>query len=328
MVLYAGIDVHKKTCHGVITDAYGKILKNGTFDNSDYGIQNFFDGYGDVEAVIEASYSWRPTYERLDEIGIDVKLAHPYKVRAIAEARIKTDKIDAGILAHLLRANLIPESYVPPKETRELRDKVRLRTQLMREKVRLENKIYAELEKNRIDLDENPFTKKGKEDLRELGIGSVDRYLVIHETVEEQMKVVSNELKEIADDSEEAELLMTIPGVGYFSALLFISEIGDIDRFSSPKKLCSYFGIVPSVHKSGKTEKYGRITKQGSGLVRWALTQCVWSHVRWADSQLTRFYLRKRREKGKKTAAVATARKLLTVIYYMLKKREKFRLEG
>ncbi len=124
--------------------------------------------------------------ERLEEFGLEVKMAHPRKTKAIAEAEIKTDSIDATTLAHLLRAGVIPESYVPPKDIRELRDKNRVRADLGEERTRMKNKIRAELEKNRITMDMNPFTIKGKEKLRDFQICSVKHYLEMLETVQDQ----------------------------------------------------------------------------------------------------------------------------------------------
>ncbi len=328
MVRYAGLDIHKRKCHGVIMDEGGEVLEDEEFENSLLGVEHFFRGYQDAKVVIEASYSWRPTYERLEKMNLEVKLAHPHKVRAIAEASIKTDSIDARTLAHLLRADLIPESYIPRKEIRELRDKVRLRAELVREKARLKNKIHAELEKNRITVKGNPFAKKNRDDLRELGIESVNHYLAVIETLEERIKIVSEELEKIAEEKEEAQLLMTIPGVGYFSALTILAEIGDVERFPDAEKLCSYAGLVPRVRQSGDSTRLGRIKKEGDKMLRWILVESVWTHIVHADSKLTEYYHRKKKEKDSKRAAIATARKMLTSIYFMLKRGEEYRPEG
>jgi len=262
MERYVGLDIHKKNCPGVIMD------EDEEFENSLLGVERFFQGYQDAQVVIEASYSWRPTYERLEEMDLEVKLAHPHKVRAIAEAKIKTDSIDARTLAHLLRADLIPESYVPPEEIRELRDKVRLRAKLGRERSRMKCKIRAELEKNRITTKKNPFTKSGKKKLRELGIGVVDHYLAVLDAIEERIEILEKDFEEIAEDDEEAKLLMTIPGISHFSALLILSEIEDINRFPNPEKLCSYAGVVPTIHQSGETMRMGSVKKESSGFLR------------------------------------------------------------
>lgn len=328
MTIYAGLDIHKKKCHGVIMEEDGEILEDEEFENSLLGVKEFFRGYECAQVVIEASYSWRPTYERLEEMGLEVKLAHPHKVRAIAEAKIKTDSIDARTLAHLLRADLIPESYIPRKEIRELRDKTRLRAKLGNERTRMKCKIRAELEKNRITTLKNPFTKSGKEKLREIEIDSVNHYLAILDTIEERIGTLENEFEEISRNNEEAKLLMTIPGISHFSALLILSEIGDIDRFQGPEKLCSYAGVVPTVRQSGDSIRIGEIKKDSDKFLRWILVECAWIHIGNADSQLSRYYRKKKREKNSKKAAIATAKKMLTAIYFMLKREEEYRLEG
>lgn len=115
-------------------------------------------------------------------------------------------------------------------------------------------------------------------------------------------------------------------GLGYFSAVTILAEIGDISRFKSPDELCSYAGLVPSTHQSGGKSVRGRITKEGSSVLRWVLEECVWSHLRYAgDTSLTRFFNRLVSKKGKQTAAMATARKLMKVIFALLKERREFR---
>ncbi|KXA91590.1 hypothetical protein AKJ64_04645 [candidate division MSBL1 archaeon SCGC-AAA259E17] len=325
MTTYVGMDVHKKNCQATAMDEDGTILQEEKVENSSEGLESFFKDIGNAEVVIEACYSWRPTYERLEEMDLDVKLAHPKKTEAVSKARRKTDSIDARTLAHLLRTDMVPESYIPPKEIRELRELVRMRTNLVRDRTKLKARVRAELEKNRIRVDssEDIFTIKGKNWLRELGIYTVDQYLPVIDTLDERIKIVSKRVKEEAGENRDAMLLTSIYGVSYFTALLVVSEIGDIERFPDPEKLCSYFGLVPKVHKSGETVKYGSITKEGSGLVRWALVQAVLTHIK-SDSRLTRYYEKiKKKSSGK--AATATARKMLTVMYFMLKRGEKFR---
>ncbi|KXA93240.1 hypothetical protein AKJ64_01110 [candidate division MSBL1 archaeon SCGC-AAA259E17] len=328
MTVCAGLDVHKEKCHGVIVDEDGEVLKDEEFENSLSGVKSFFRGFHHADAVIEASYSWRPAYERLEEVGIEPKLAHPNELEAIANSETKTDSVDARTLAHLLRTGFVPEAYVPPKDIRELRDRTRLRAKLGDEKTRMKGKIRAEMEKYRIDLDRNPFTKSGKEKLEELKIESIDHYLAVLETVEDRIEKLEEEFEDIVEDYEEAKLLKTLPGIGDFSALLILAEIGDIDRFPDPEKLCSYAGLVPTVHQSGDHKRLGSIKKERNKFLQWILIECVWIHVGCSDSQLTQYYRRKKGEKDSKKAAIATANKMLKTIYYMLKRGEEFRPEG
>lgn len=324
MKRYVGLDVHKQTCHATVMNSRGKVVKQGKFLNEREGFEGFFDGINDAEVAMEASYCWQPAYAQLERMGYKVKLAHPLKTRIIADAKIKTDASDSEALAHLLRTDLLPLSHVPSKEARELRELVRLRTYLVRERTRFKNKIHAELVKRGIKIAGNPFTRRGRVQLAGLGIESVNSCLAVMDPLNERIRKVSSELERRAGESEDAKLLMTIPGVGHFSALLILAEIDDISRFGDAEKLCSYAGLVPSLHQSGNTAYRGHITKQGSGLLRWVLQESVWKHVNY-DTRLAHFFHRLARKKGRKIAAVATARKLLVVVYSMLTTKEVFR---
>ena len=324
MATYVGLDVHLRTCHATVMDEQGKILRQEKFPNERLELERILKGIDDAKVAMEACYCWQPVYEFLENKGFEVKLAHPTKTRIIAEAKIKTDAIDSEALANLLRANLLPTSYVPPKGLRELRELVRVRTYLVRERTRFKNKIRAELAKRGIRALENPFAKRRGPALRELGIETVNHCLEMIGALDERISQVSKELKQRAEESKEAKLLMNIPGVGYFSALAILAEIGEISRFSDPEGLCSYAGLVPSVHQSGATMYHGRITKQGSKMLRWVLQECLWAHLK-HDTHISRFFYRLARQKGRQKAAVAAARKLLVAIYWMLKNREGFR---
>jgi transposase len=259
----------------------------------------------------------------LEKDGYTVKLAHPLETKAIAKARVKTDKIDSKILAHLLRADLVPESWVPPKEVRELRSLVKHRAFLVRMRTRLKNRVHAELDKRDIDLKIPLFTRRGRELLKCLEIDAVNQLLSVMEVLDEQIREVSGKIKGLVVESEDAMLLTSIPGVGYYNALLLVAQIGDVNRFPDSEKLCAYAGLVPSVSRSGNKTVYGSITKKGSKRIRWALTQAVHAHVR-HDTRLSRFYHRLAGRKRKQVAVVATARKMLKVVYWMLKKGEEF----
>jgi len=186
-----------------------------------------------------------------------VKMAHPLKVKAIASARIKTDKIDARTLALLLKAGMIPESYVPPKEQRQARLIVRHRASLVEVRVQIKNRIYALLIKEGIQV---PFTdkfgKKGMLFMKALDLGeaqraSLDSLLALLDALNVQVKEADKRVKDYALQDHYASLLATHVGVGHLTALAAASEICDIGRFPSHKKLCSYFGLVPSVYQSG-----------------------------------------------------------------------------
>jgi transposase len=323
-LMYVGLDVHKRICHGTMMNGEGKIVKQERFSNGPRGVDAFMGGVEGARVVMEAGYCWQPLYDRLEAEGHDVKLAHPLKTKAIAQAKVKTDKIDSETLAHLLRADLVPESWVPPQELRDLRELVKRRAFLVKMRTKLKNRVHAELAKRDITPVRPPFTRKGMEVLQGLGIGAVSQLLPVIEVLDRQIAEVSAIIDRVAIENGDARLLTTIPGVGYYIALLLVAEIGDVNRFPSSEKLCSYAGLVPSVRRSGNSTLHGSITKAGSKWVRWALTQAVHVHIRF-DTRLTRFYRRLAGKKAKQVAVMATARKMLKVVYWMLKEKEEYR---
>ena len=166
---------------------------------------------------------------------------------------------------------------MPSKEIRELRGLTRLRTYLVNERTRFKNKVHAALVREGIRGQKGIFAKKRRQQLREFGANEVNRCLAVIEVLDEQIKELSVEIRRIAGESQKAKWLMSIPGVGYFSAVAILAEIGDISRFESDEKLCSYAGLVPSTKQSGGKSTHGRITRQGSPILRWVLTECVWT---------------------------------------------------
>jgi len=249
-------------------DEEGHILSRGKIDNDPQSLKTFLDGVDHATIAMEAGYCWQPLYDALTEAGHTVKLAHPQRVKAIAEAKVNTDKVDSETLAHLLRAGLLPESYVPPRDIRELRETVRRRAFLVRERAKLMNRIHAELAKRGIDLGIPIFTGKGRELLASLEIDAVNQLLPVMEALDSQIRLISGSLAKMSGEDEGARLLMTIPGVGYYVATLIVSEVGDVRRFGSSERLCSYAGLVPSVRRSGGSTVYGRITREGSRWMR------------------------------------------------------------
>ena len=158
-MLYVGIDLHKEKVYGVVIDEKGNVIKEGKFSNTKEEFQKFLKGIKNAIMAIESTGFTLPAYDFLEEKGYKVRIAHPLKTRAIAEAKIKTDKIDARILAHLLRGNLLPTSYIPKKDMRAIKEMVRHRAYMMKFRTSLKNKIYAELAKRWIKSEGNIFTK-------------------------------------------------------------------------------------------------------------------------------------------------------------------------
>ena len=257
------------------------------------------------------------------EEGYDVTVSHPRKTRCIAEARIKTDRVDSKTLAELLRLNSLPESYIPPSYIAQLREKVRRRAFLVRGQAKLKIRSILTYEGLKAPAGYGLFTVKGREWLRGLGLEPVDCYLGVMATLKEVVRRLSLELRQVAAGDEDVRLLLTIPGIGYYIAPLVKAEVGDINRFRSGDHLASYACLVPSTHSSGGVTRHGRITREGSRWLRCAMVEAVLVHLR-SDTPVTRFYHWVAERRGAKTARVAAARKLLTVCYSVLRSRRPY----
>ena len=318
-----GLDVHKRYSYVVVNET-GEIVEEKRIENTKESLQKFASKYKGAKAVIEATSNYRFIYDVLENY-MEVKLAHPYKTRAIAEARIKNDRLDAKMLAHLLSKPYSRKLRTTQRSER-IKRSYKLRKALIEDRNRLKNRVHAILAKNGIIDYPNPFTKKGREHLENLDLPEIDRELLnanlsIIDKINEEIKKIDRIIQEKAKQDNDAILLTTIPGISYYSALLIKSEIGDVNRFPNKFKLVSYAGLCPSIKQSGNKEIKGHITKQGSRMLRWILIQCANIAIR-HDEYLRSFYLRIKRRRGHNIAIVATARKMLVCIYYMLKRRE------
>jgi transposase len=193
----------------------------------------------------------------------------------------------------------------------------------MRSKLKV--KVRAQLTINGIQppSDHGLFTGKGLEWLHSLQLDPVESYLPVIATLDAQIGKLSKELQTMAPEDEDVKLLMTIPGLGYYSALLVKSEVGDISRFPDGEKLCSYAGLVPSVSSSGAYTRHGSITKEGSRWLRWIMVECVHTHLKY-DTSITRSYHAIAERKGKPVAKVAAARRLLMCCYSVLRNHQPY----
>jgi transposase len=247
---YVGIDVGKRRCSAAIMDQRGSIINEFKFTNNRQDIEDLASRLTmDDKVVIESTGSvWVNLYDRFDERQTPVVLANPLKTKAIASAKIKSDRVDARILAHLLRANLIPESYVSPKELRELRALIRHRASIVKIRTMAKNKIHTLLDKHGLTSDcSDIFGKRGMEWLRSLELPSLDRLILSNhlehiDSLNHQIKRIDEEIRVKASKDEYVKLLLSMTGIDVYTALLIRSEIGGIDRFPDYKKLVSWAG--------------------------------------------------------------------------------------
>lgn len=281
-----------------------------------------------IKAAIESTGNmWITMYEALEQQkGIEISLANPLKTKAIAEAKIKSDKIDSAVLADLARADLVSKCYVPDKNIREMRSLVRHRIDLAQRNTQLKNKIHNILDKYMLKYDGILFSAKGLKWLESQNIGTIDRQLVdacLKEmaTINELIETVEKQMAFIAINNKKVDLLLGFTGIDYYGALLLINEIGDITRFSNPKKLVSWVGLAPSLHQSGNIRWTGNITRQGNSRIRWYLVEAAQKAARY-DPKLRPFYQRIAKKKGNQKAVIAVARKILVSIYHVLTRNE------
>ena len=217
-----------------------------------------------------------------------VVIANPTHVRVIAHAKIKTDTIDAGVLAQLYASGFLPEVWIPDEPTQVLRRQVTRRNQIVRQRSRLKNIIQSILHGHLIPScpHADKCGPKGRawlvnqmvpEDERV----AIERHLREFDRLGEDLKVIERDLARSALADEGAKRLMTIPGVDMVVALAMMAAVGEVTRFEEPQRLVSYLGLNPSVRQSGPGPAYhGRITKQGRGHARGMLVEAASAAVR------------------------------------------------
>lgn len=322
---YIGFDIHKRYTFYTQMNETGTIQRQGKLPNTREALGEFFADVAEPARVaMEATMNWYHLYDLLEVLEIPVTLAHPERTRAIAEAKVKTDKVDSTILAHLLRADLVPAAYIPPREIRDLRELLRFRAALVRLQTMVKNRIHAILLKHGYQsVYTDVFGVKGRAWLATLALRPVyqqalQSFLAILDTLHAQIKAASATIDAHAQASPAAQTLCRLPGIGHYSALLILAEIGDITRFPGPKQLVSYAGLAPSVHASGGHVRTGHITKRGSPWLRWILIEAA-HHAARRPGRFQELYRRLERRKSANVAYVAVARELLTTTFWTLR---------
>lgn len=320
--MYGGLDIHKDNIVGCILNKAGDVKREHTFPVSKKAVEKFLEGFSNAEITfaIEACGMWRGVYNILTELGYTVKLAHAKKTHDIA-CNKKTDKVDAHILADLLRTNYLPEVWIPNEQTLKIRDLTRHKSNLTRLRVQIQVKIKSYLLQNGIQYGK-VWNEKSLPKLAELH-PNIKNLVHVYQCLKAEEKEVKKRIGNISRNMEEATLLMSVNGIGELSALIILAEIGDIHRFTSPKALVSYAGLCPGLYQSGGT---GRTVKNNAvnKWLKWIIYECSGRAVR-LNLQFKEYFYRMQKKKNYQTARRATARKMLTIIWYMLTNREPYR---
>lgn len=330
---FAGIDLHKHTITVCVMDHSRTVISRRRLNCADEdSIVEFFASLGQFRAVVEATASYEWLVRILEPLAEKVLLAHPKKLRVIAESTRKSDKLDAQILAEFLVLDMIPTSYRPTPRQRDHRRLVRQRDSIQRRITSVKNRmrrILSNYNADRKDL----FTKIGNAFLKSFAISPADRFAITQMTQEleffqAQLREANQELKAFAEaaptrERQSRELLQTIPGVGFVTTEVVLAEIADVERFDSQKQVVAYAGLAPGQRESAGKSKELHIEKTGSGHLRWILVEAAWQLVRYSPRWSAIYEQLKKRLKAKK-AIVAIARRLLTMMVAILKTGEPY----
>src|SRR6186997_3203667 len=321
---FVGIDLHRRRSVIVRTTESGEVLESVRILNDVESLDRVIERAGeDPEVVLEATYGWYWAVDALQEAGARVHLAHPLGVKAFEYRRVKNDFRDAADLADLLRMGRLPQAWIAPPATRELRELVRHRAKLVALRSGCKCEVHAVLAKCGVQvLMSDLFAPTGIGLLERLDapapylarVGSLRR-LIDDLDVEIDLfaRLIRGRL--VADPGYRA--VQTIPGIGPVLAAVFVAEIGDVHRFPGPAQLASWAGLTPKHHESDTHVHRGRITKQGSRLVRWAAIESVQALGPGTGAGRLKHRVGDRR--GRNIGKTAAARQQLTYVYYAMR---------
>jgi transposase len=329
---FVGVDLHKKVATFHVLSHDGTSLESGSFDVGLDAIRQFAAKHlrpTDHVAVEVTSNTW--AFVRLIRPYVaNVVVSNPLKTKAIAEANIKTDKVDARVLADLLRCNYLPSVWIPTPDIEDNRALAARRTALVHERTSIRNRIHSVLARRLITAPEGDlFSGKGLTWLEHVELGPLDRALVdadlrLLDALARESAAIDAVIVHESYSDADIQLLITIPGVDYTIAHALKAALADVNRFSDPDKAASYLGLVPSVKQSAGKCYTGPITKAGATQVRWLLiqgAQRVGSH----PGPLGAFFRKLAKRKNRNVAVVAAARKMVTIAVHMLKNQEPYR---
>src|SRR5213079_2724034 len=322
MSVYVGIDVHRKRSQVAVINQDGEVLANRNVPNGVEPVLSVIGGLPPgTPAAFEAAFGWGWLVELLEDYGFDPHLVHPLQCKAIASARLKNDKVDAAILAQLLRADLLPEAWIAPPRVRQLRALLRHRASLARVGTQQRNRIHAVAADHGYDRSASYWTGPGRGWLAELDLPPASREIVtdclaVIDGLAPVIDRIDGELHQHARGDPRVKVLRTLPGVGEFTALVMVAEIGDITRFPSARKLAAWAGLTPTVRGSDLKVRHGHISKQGSAWLRWAMNQAAQTAKR--SPEFAAGYQTIAKKRGKKIATIAISRKLLTRAWHLL----------
>jgi transposase len=326
---FIGIDYHKRYSVFCVLDAPGEVLERGRIDHlCPEQFVELVQRWPGCRVVFEACMNWHWLLEILEEAmpREDIVMANPFKTRIIAEAQIKTDKVDARILADLLRGNLISRVHVCGKATREIKEVLRQRCFFVRQRTMMRNRIHRLLgAQHDLQLPQcsDLFGAKGMSFLNQLELPAPAGFLLRQQLAllgELAVRIREDEkgLQGMIEASPALHYVRSIPGMGPILAAVVLSEIDNISRFASAQKLCGYAGLCPSTNSSGGKTFQGKLLPRCNKWLRWAFVEAAWVAV--GCSPYFGDFYRRKRSLGKKAnrAILATARLMARITWQLL----------
>jgi transposase len=323
------LDVHKRFAE-VAVHEQGEVRRLGRIETTE--LRAFAASLGpDDHVVLESTSMTWAIAELFGRHAGRVTVSNPLRTKAIASAKVKTDKVDAKVLAQLAAADFLPAVWAPDEQTRALRRRVAHRASLVRQRTRLRNQVHAVLARNLVDVPVTDlFGQKGRRWLVGLELPAHEREQVesnlrLHDALDSELTRVDGQLAQRALADPEVRRLMTIPGVGPVTALSLLAVIGDVTRFPSAGQLVGYLGLDPRVRQSGeRPARTGHISRAGQAHARGLLVESAHVAIR-TPGPLRAFHARVRAKRGAQVALCATARKLAVLSWHLLSKREDYR---
>ena len=335
-MLHAGLDLSRKRLDVCQLSELGELLEEFSAPPDADGLRGLVRHVGQhgapVRAVIESMTGARFVHDTLEQFGWEVLIADAQKVKGLAPLACKTDKIDARVLAVLSERDLVPAIWLPDPRIRSEREQARFRLHLVKHKSMLKHRIHSTmLSFGHPCPVSDLFGVQGRELLEGSEIPdpwrqSVDASLELIDYLERQIAEINRDLKASGAEHPYVPLLLTVPGIGWVLAFTIASEIGEITRFPSAKKLCGYTGLCPRVHQSGESDRRGPLTKQGPKYLRWAMLETTMHALRHPaySERYQRNKKRLGRQRGAKVAQIDIARKLTEAIWHMLTNNQPF----
>jgi transposase len=337
-MLYVGLDLSRKRLDWQALDPVGQRVGVGAVPPDRDGLAGLAQRLGDapVLAVIESMSGARFVHDQLELDGWDVRVADAVKARGLAPLACKTDRIDCWVLAELARRDLVPEIWLPDAAVRAERERARFRLHLVKHRRALKQRVHAILFQHGLPNPHRDLFGAGgrclldRLQLDEPWASTVKASVELIDQLDEQIHACEQQLRRLGADHRYVPLLTTLPGVAWVLGYTIASEIGDINRFASPRKLVGYTGLTPRVEQSGERDRRGPLRKNGPDYLRWALIEAAHTAGRDPHYQpiVERMRARHGRKRGSKIAAIEIGRRLSEAIWHMLTNDQPFAPAG